>query len=133
MGQLTQQQLTACSDFKNLKQELQQGQTHIKELWKKNCDQVQEFDLIIWFLREQLEAGGVMVELSRQPLTGQSIGMSGANIGEPLPATTDPQGAALSQLIATFPVVTSCSTLATTSLGRQATTPLQVSGMLGGL
>ena len=134
--QLTQQQLTACSDLENLKQELQQGQTRIKELWKKNCDQVREFDLIIWArerelasLRKQLEAGGVTVTL---PLTGQSIGMSGANIGEPLSATTNPQGAALSQSITAFPVVTSCPTLATTPLSRQATTSLQLPGMLGG-
>ena len=41
-------ELTVCSDSEALKKELQQGQNRIKELWKKNCEQVKEFNLIIW-------------------------------------------------------------------------------------
>ena len=58
------------ADSEKLKQELLQGQNRIKELWKKNCEQVKEFDLIIWekdkeleSLKKQLEAKDVMVEL----------------------------------------------------------------------
>ena len=44
------------ADSEKLKQELLQGQNHIKELWKKNCEQVKEFDLIIWEKDKGLES-----------------------------------------------------------------------------
>ena len=49
-------ELTVCSDSEALKKELQQGQNRIKELWKKNCEQVKEFDLIIWEKDKELES-----------------------------------------------------------------------------
>ena len=64
------------ADSEELKQELLQGQNCIKELWKKNCEQAKEFDLIIWekdkeleSLKKQLEGKDVMVELSAQSVT----------------------------------------------------------------
>ena len=116
-------QLAACPDLENLKQELQQRQSRIKELWKQNCDQVWETDLILWekereleSLRKQLEARSVMVGLPAQPLTERSTGLCGTNADGSLPATTDLQRAALLQPVKTFPFVTSCVTLATTCL-----------------
>ena len=49
-------ELTVCSDSEALKKELQQGQNRINELWKKNCKQVKELDLIIWEKDKELES-----------------------------------------------------------------------------
>ena len=47
-NELLKHQLAASPNLENLKQELQQGQSQIKELWSKSCDQVREFDMVIW-------------------------------------------------------------------------------------
>ena len=39
-NELLKHQLAASPNVENLKQELQQGQSRIKELWSKSCDQV---------------------------------------------------------------------------------------------
>ena len=65
-------QLSACLDLEQQleEQQLEERQSEIKELWKQNCDQVQEFDLIICernkelgSLKKELEAKNMMVEL----------------------------------------------------------------------
>ena len=71
-------EFTVCSDSEALKKELQQGQNRINKLWKKNCEQVKEFDLIIWekdkeleSLKKELKAKSVIGNLPTQPVTEQ--------------------------------------------------------------
>ena len=46
-NELLKHQLSANPNVKNHKQELQQGQSQIKELWSKSCDQVRDCDMFI--------------------------------------------------------------------------------------
>ena len=87
---------------KSLEKDLQHGKNRIKELWKKNCEQVKEFNLIICekdkeleSLKKELKAKNMIVELLTQPVAEQlnrvcDTKVEGTTLGEPVATMPHP-------------------------------------------
>ena len=104
----------------------------MKELWKQNCDQVQEFDLITYekdreleSLKKESEAKSVTVELPIQFPTELPVGMCGVNVDRFLSITIGLQSAVL-----LCPVKASISSGLDTTLSRPLLQSIEMSPLI---